>query len=221
MLSKYIFPILPLCPILLACSGSGNPESTGTGFSPFFPVTPGVILTYDVIYVPLGSSDSIRSELVIRPLAFRYLNDSTIVSEYAVTCSVTAARDLFTHGDSLMSLCQSPDRVLFYYSIHDTYPIRLLSLPLFLGKEWEEFGFPAVSSVLWIGSMSVPAGTFGSCYQIRRYLNLDPRFRSRFHVDEYTWYKESLGFIQLNELDSYGHFLLKLTLRSYSYISIP
>jgi hypothetical protein len=199
--------------LALGCSDPGNPTGSGTGESTFFPSRSGWTWVYEVLGRPALPGDTVQNELTIRIISEGFLSNGTRAAQFTVTGPDRVVRTAIFRGDTTFFMSQTSDSVLIYGSPQDTLPWLLLRLPLELGESWqgEYGGFDVMDSVESKGDVTVPAGIFAACYQVRTTGGW-----WQAPMDQSAWYKDSVGIIDLS-YDQVGVISVHFRIRLKSY----
>ena len=184
-----------LSTIMCACSRSTNPVDQSPGPSTFFPFTVGSWWIYEVVDRPTIMSDSISNQLILTVVSKQYLTNGNPVSRVTVSCPDSIVRTYLFGGDSTFFMSQSADSLMIYASLQDTSPRLYLRLPLEVGKSWQTStgAFSVVDSVDSTGDVTVPAGRYTTCFQVRTSGGW-----WQAPITKLCWYKELTGLLKVD-----------------------
>jgi len=154
--------LLLLIPIIVLIIGCGGDDETN-----YFPITVGNEWNYDMTMTQIIVIDTMTSDTTVQTgtnsseiTAETTLDNSTAVFEMIMT---------MTFDDTLIPVFadtsyveETEDYLLTYSNKSDTVPNdTMLALPLETGKTWADY------EVMGQKNVTVPAGTFNDCWEIR------------------------------------------------------
>jgi hypothetical protein len=159
---KYLFITLSFITFVASIVGCGGDEEEESVVN-YYPLSVGNIWDYlDTRIIPVGpeSTQTITGNFRVT------ITGVTLVNGKDVFIQERVSNIYGTPDTSIWYIAETDTAILFYDSVNDTIPYKLLELPLETGNSWYVH-FPYQRAVvLGRSDVSVPAGDYNDCWEI-------------------------------------------------------